>query len=292
MAQSVRDARKDSLPAPSLGRAPSPPELERPEPERDRAPSTEYEVPVTGELSPVHEAALRGLNFIVAAVSLTLLSPVLLLIAVAVKLDSRGPVFYRQLRIGVDRRARGDGDDEDDDRRTGDLGGVPFVMYKFRTMRVDAEEGSGPTWAAPDDDRTTRVGRFLRKHRLDEIPQLWNVLWGDMAIVGPRPERPLFFQTLREQIARYPRRQTVPPGITGWAQINQDSDQCVDDVQRKVQYDLEYLERRSLWFDAWIMIRTPWFMVRRDLLSRPEEADEPDSDGDAGASAIGARSTA
>lgn len=251
-------------------------------------------VPVTGELSPVHEAALRGLNFSVALVSLALLSPLLLVIAIAVKLDSRGPVFYRQIRVGVDRRNRGEASEGGgEDRRTGNLGGVPFVMYKFRTMRVDAEEKSGPTWASPDDDRTTRVGRFLRKHRLDELPQLWNVLWGDMAIVGPRPERPLFFQSLRDRIARYPRRQTVPPGITGWAQINQDSDQCVDDVEQKVLYDLEYLERRSLWFDAWIMIRTPWFMVRRDLLASTGGPDEPDADSGAGGpSAFGAESTA
>jgi len=259
----------------------------------DDEPPEQHDVPVTGELSPVHEAALRGLNFVVALVSLVLLAPVLVVIAIAVKLDSRGPVFYRQIRVGVDRRNRSDDrEGQDEDRRTGDLGGLPFVMYKFRTMRVDAEEKSGPTWASPDDDRTTRVGRLLRKHRLDELPQLWNVVGGDMAVVGPRPERPLFFQSLRDRIPRYPRRQTVPPGITGWAQINQDSDQCVDDVERKVLYDLEYLERRSLWFDAGVMIRTPWFMIRRDLLTSTGDPDEPDADAGAGTSALGAESTA
>lgn len=295
MAQSATQITSDSRPH----------EAEPDDEQRDRRPGPgvldlrhkgdgrpEDDVPVTGELSPVHEAALRGLHFAVAAVSLTLLAPLFLVIAVAVKLDSPGPVFYRQIRVGVDRRNRGDADEADDaDRRTGNLGGVPFVMYKFRTMRVDAEEQSGPTWASPDDDRTTRVGRFLRKHRLDELPQLWNVLRGDMAIAGPRPERPLFFQSLRDRIPRYPRRQTVPPGITGWAQINQDSDQCVDDVESKVRYDLEYLERRSLWFDAWIMVKTPWFMIRRDLLAQSEESDEPDADSGSGRTVMGAEST-
>lgn len=271
MAESAQTLRRPRSPAPSPPR----PEHELPiTVGGDRAPQSDAPTTPrsTGELSPLHEAALRALNFSVALVSLLVLSPLLLAIAVVVKLTSAGPVLYRQIRVGVDRRGRSEQDgtgSDDGSRRTGDLGGVPFAIYKFRTMRVDAEEDSGPTWASPDDDRTTPVGHFLRRHRLDEIPQLWNVIRGDMAIVGPRPERPLFFQTLREQIARYPRRQTVPPGITGWAQINQDSDQSVDDVQRKVRYDLEYLERRSLWFDAWIMIKTPLFMIRRDLLSRP-----------------------
>lgn len=234
----------------------------------NRSEQEEGRGPVTGELPPLHEGALRALNLVAALVGLVLISPLLLAIALAVKLDSRGPVLYRQLRVGVDRRRRGEEERSDPSRRTGDLGGVPFVIYKFRTMEVDAEEGSGPTWAAPDDHRTTRVGCFLRRHRLDELPQLWNVVRGEMAIVGPRPERPLFFQKLREEIDRYPHRQTVPPGITGWAQINRDADRSVDDVHEKLRYDLEYLERRSLWFDTYIMLKTPLVMLRRELLTR------------------------
>lgn len=248
----------------------------------------ERPTPVTGELSLLHEAALRALNFVVALAGGVLAAPLIAAIAVAVKLDSRGPVLYRQIRVGVDRRRRGEEKEggRPSSRRTGDLGGVPFVIYKFRTMRVNAEEGCGPKWAEPEDDRTTRVGRFLRRHRLDELPQLWNVLRGEMAIVGPRPERPLFFQKLREEIARYPRRQTVPPGITGWAQINQDADRCVDDVQQKLRYDLEYLERRSLWFDAWIMLKTPLVMLHRELLSGGDDArDAADYDHQAGSAA-------
>jgi lipopolysaccharide/colanic/teichoic acid biosynthesis glycosyltransferase len=216
----------------------------------------------------LHEAALRTLNFVVALGGLLVTSPLLLVIAVAIKLDSRGPVLYRQLRVGRDRRRRGPelvGEDGPN-RRTGDLGGRPFCIYKFRTMHRNAEADTGPTWSAPGDDRTTRVGRFLRRHRLDELPQLWNVLKGDMAIVGPRPERPLIFQRLREQIGGYTRRQGVRPGITGWAQINRVSDQTVDDVEQKLRYDLEYLEHRSLGFDAWVMLKTPLVMARPDLV--------------------------
>ncbi|MFW6193278.1 MAG: sugar transferase [Gemmatimonadota bacterium] len=221
-----------------------------------------------GQRTPVHEAALRALNFTVAALSLVVLAPVFLLIAVAIKLDSDGPVFYRQLRVGVDRRRDElDAPGESDGRRTGDLGGRPFAIYKFRTMEVDAEDGLGPTWSGQEDDRITRVGRFLRKHRLDELPQLWNVLKGEMAIVGPRPERPLFFQKLRKTFDAYPKRQTVPPGITGWAQVNRDADQSLDDVLHKLRYDLEYLERRSVWFDVYIMLKTPIVMVKREILA-------------------------
>ena len=229
-------------------------------------------------LGPLHGAAIRGLNVLVALVGLVLTAPLFLVIAIAVKLDSSGPVFFRQLRVGVDRRG---GDPNTAcpgaNRRTDDLGGRPFVIYKFRTMHVDAEATCGPTWASPDDERTTRVGRFLRRHRLDELPQLGNALKGDMAIVGPRPERPAFFQQLRGEFDEYPRRQSVLPGITGWAQINRETDQSLSDAEKKLRYDLEYLERRSLWFDAYIMLRTPLVMLRRDRLGgAPERRDTPD----------------
>lgn len=216
---------------------------------------------------PLTNALLRGLNAVVAGVALAVLSPLMLLIAVAIKLDSRGPVFYRQVRIGLDRRAlraaladpRGaeTGDlDESAGRRSEDLGGRPFTIYKFRTMHVDAERQTGPVWASLNDHRTTRVGRFLRHYRLDEIPQFLNVLKGEMAVVGPRPERPSFVTTLKEELEEYRLRQRVPPGITGWAQVNHRPDQDLNDVQRKLQYDLEYLRRRSLAFDLRIMLKT------------------------------------
>jgi lipopolysaccharide/colanic/teichoic acid biosynthesis glycosyltransferase len=208
----------------------------------------------------------RLVNGTLAALALTLLSPVALLIVVAIKLDSRGPVFYRQLRIGLDRRGRTLGAGRDGAmfaRRTADLGGSPVTMDKFRTMHEDAEDHTGPVWATREDARVTRVGRFLRPYRLDEIPQFWNVLRGEMSIVGPRPERPSFVQVLRSEFEEYPLRQRVPPGITGWAQVNQDPDQTLDDVRQKLEYDLEYLRRRSLSFDLRIMLRTLPVMLER-----------------------------
>ncbi|GEM_PF-1019851 len=205
-------------------------------------------------LSRSHDALLRTINVLVALLCLVVLSPVILVVAVAIKLDSRGPILYRQLRIGLDRRRRDQSTASS--RRTGDLGGRPFVMYKFRTMHVNAESGTGPVWASQNDGRTTRVGRFLRRHRLDEIPQFWNVIKGDMSVVGPRPERPGFVQILRDEIDGYSLRHRVPPGITGWAQVNRTPDQSVEDVRRKLEYDLEYMRRRSVWFDLRVMLRT------------------------------------
>lgn len=210
------------------------------------------------------EVALRAINVLVAAVALLLLSPVFLIIAVLIKLDSRGPVFYQQVRVGLDRRSRPPEEDSVG-RRVSDIGGKPFEILKFRTMTVDAEEESGPVWAKGNSDpRVTRVGRFLRRTRLDEIPQFWNVVKGEMSIVGPRPERPAFVQQLREEIEGYPLRQKVPPGITGWAQVNQPPDRSVEDVRQKVDFDLEYLDRRSIWFDLWIMLKTFPVMFERD----------------------------
>lgn len=223
-------------------------------------------------LDPLQEAALKILDRLVAFAGLVVAAPVLLLIAIAVKADSRGPVLHRQLRVGKDRRNGTSPTDDEAGRRTGDLGGRPFVIYKFRTMHVDAEEDCGPTWASSEDDRTTRIGGFLRRHRLDELPQLWNVLKGDMAIVGPRPERPAIFQRLREEIDGYDRRQAVRPGITGWAQINRPKDQSVDDVEQKLRYDLDYLEHRSLGVDIRIMLKTPLVMLDPDLVGEARTA--------------------
>jgi len=158
----------------------------------------------------------------------------------------------------------GGGRDRPHPRRRRDLGGQPFTIYKFRTMRVDAEQGTGAVWATQNDPRITPVGRFLRQYRLDEIPQLLNVLRGEMNIVGPRPERPTIFAELREHIAEYPLRQRAKPGITGLAQINHHYDRSLDDVRTKVSFDLEYIRRQSLRGDLRIMLKTlPVVLFRR-----------------------------
>ncbi|MBC7788379.1 MAG: sugar transferase [Anaerolineae bacterium] len=205
------------------------------------------------------DRATRALNIIVGVVGLLLTTPLFLLIAIAIKLTSRGPVFYKQTRIGLDRRWNRAPTHEDS--RIRDLGGHPFTMYKFRTMVVAAESDSKEVWARPDDERVTTIGRRLRVTRLDELPQLLNVLTGDMNIVGPRPERPTIFAELREAIPDYHMRQRVMPGITGWAQVNQAYDTSVDDVRRKVQFDLEYLSTRSVTRDLRIMARTVPIML-------------------------------
>jgi lipopolysaccharide/colanic/teichoic acid biosynthesis glycosyltransferase len=199
------------------------------------------------------DAARRALNLAVATMGVMLTAPVMLLIACLIKLTSRGPVIYSQPRVGVDRRTDGD---QTNHRRQQDLGGRPFTIYKFRTMRAAPVAADAQVWASPDDPRVTAVGRILRKYRLDELPQLFNVLLGDMNVVGPRPEQPRIFQELRAEIAQYHHRQRVLPGITGWAQINHHYDASVDDVKRKVAYDLEYIARCSAVEDLKIMLRT------------------------------------
>jgi lipopolysaccharide/colanic/teichoic acid biosynthesis glycosyltransferase len=204
----------------------------------------------------------RVVNFGLAAVALFAALPLLLLIAIAIKLTSRGPVLYTQERVGLDRRTPGM--IPGNHRRLRDIGGKPFTIYKFRTMRVDAEAHSGAVWATQNDPRVTPVGRFLRQYRLDEIPQLLNVMRGEMNIVGPRPERPTIFAELREHIEEYPLRQRAKPGITGLAQIYHHYDRSMDDVRTKVRFDLEYIRRQSLREDLRIMLRTiPVILFRR-----------------------------
>ncbi len=199
------------------------------------------------------------MNLAVAVVGLIVAAPLMLLVAALVKLDSRGPVIYKQKRVGLDRR--GGRDQRVDNRRRGsDVGGRLFTMYKFRTMTC-APQGSEECWATPDDQRITRMGRFLRATRIDELPQLFNVVRGDMNIVGPRPEQPTIFQELRRELGTYQERQKVLPGITGWAQVNLGYDTSLDDVKRKVELDLEYIDRRSATEDLAIMARTMPVMV-------------------------------
>jgi len=206
------------------------------------------------------ERLSRALNLVVASVALVLAAPIMLLIALAIRLTSKGPILYSQIRVGVDRRWKST---RTYDRRGYDHGGRLFTMYKFRSMRVDAEADGKAVWAQKRDPRTTPIGRFLRKTRLDELPQLYNVIRGDMNMVGPRPERPTIFAQLREDIPQYAMRQRVKPGITGWAQINQSYDSCMDDVKSKVRYDLEYVRSRSLGHDLRIMSMTLPVMLFR-----------------------------
>jgi lipopolysaccharide/colanic/teichoic acid biosynthesis glycosyltransferase len=203
----------------------------------------------------------RVLNAGIALLGLILLFPVLLLIAFLVWISSPGPVLYTQVRVGLDRRLPADA--LQNHRRERNHGGRLFTIYKFRTMRVDAEHQSGAVWAQQSDPRVTPIGRLLRQYRLDELPQLFNVLRGDMNIVGPRPERPTIFAELREHIAEYPLRQRAKPGITGLAQINHHYDRSLEDVRKKVQYDLEYIRRQSVVEDVRIMLKTLPVILRR-----------------------------
>lgn len=210
----------------------------------------------------------RALESVVAAVLLVLLSPVFLLVAVAIKVESPGGgVLYRQERVGLNRR-RGSGASrpaagrgvitvrDRRERRSRPSEGKPFRIWKFRTMVPDAESRSGPVWATHDDPRVTRVGWFLRMTRLDELPQLLNVLRGEMRLVGPRPERPHFVDQLVEGVPGYRRRLSVPPGITGLAQVERAYDEDLDDVRTKLRYDLFYIENRKPILDVKILLKT------------------------------------
>ncbi len=238
-----------------------------------RAPRLGPETPVDRDVGRLEEFLLRAANLVVTLVALIILIPIIIVIAVAVRLDSPGPVIYRQLRVGLDRRGRMDRRDSTG-RRVNDLGGRPFMIYKFRTMLVDAELDSGPVWARTDDERATRVGRVLRKTRVDEIPQFWNVLKGDMAVVGPRPERPNFVLELQKEIDGYRLRNRVKPGITGWAQVNRGMDHTVEDVREKVDFDIEYVRRRSLWFDLMIMLKTLPVMFEQEKSLETEDKED------------------
>lgn len=171
----------------------------------------------------------------VALLGAILALPIVLVTMILIKLDSEGPVFYRQERLGKHGR--------------------PFVLVKFRSMRVNAED-SGPVWASKDDDRTTRVGRIIRKIRIDEIPQFWNILRGEMNFVGPRPERPHFVSQLAKEIPYYEQRHLIPPGLTGWAQIKYPYGASIEDARQKLQYDLFYVKNQSLILDAIVSFET------------------------------------
>jgi len=207
----------------------------------------------------------RSLDLTASTLGLLLLLPVCSVIAAAVFLDSPGPVLYSQVRVGINRRGgRRNGNESEaaTERRKADAYGRPFKIYKFRSMVTDAERATGPVWASAQDSRVTRVGKFLRRARLDEIPQLWNVMLGDMSLVGPRPERPTFVQSLSVSIPDYPKRCSALPGITGLAQVKSCYDTSVDSVNRKLQYDLYYLKNGRILLDLKIMAATVKVMAR------------------------------
>jgi sugar transferase (PEP-CTERM system associated) len=187
------------------------------------------------KIRPTQQIIRRLVFFSVAFIALLICLPVIPLLAVAVRLSSPGPVFFTQTRVG--------------------FRGQPFTIYKFRTMRQDAE-AHGAVWATRNDDRITRVGRFLRKTRLDEIPQLWNVLRGDMGFVGPRPERPEFVQWLSREIPYYDLRHMIRPGLTGWAQVRYQYGATLEETRHKLEYDLYYLKHLSLGLDLLILFET------------------------------------
>jgi sugar transferase (PEP-CTERM system associated) len=178
----------------------------------------------------------RLADFTVSLAFLALVLPVTVLVAVAIKLESRGPIFYRQERVG--------------------LNGHIFKVWKFRSMRIDAEKDGVPRWASAKDDRVTRVGRFIRQLRIDEIPQILNVLKGDMSFIGPRPERPFFVEKLRQEMPYYDLRHRVKPGITGWAQVSYRYGESVEDARQKLSFDLYYVKNNDFFLDLTILVQT------------------------------------
>jgi len=180
--------------------------------------------------------AKRLLDMAVSMLLLVLAAPVIVFTGVAIRLESRGPIFYAQERVGRNGR--------------------PFRVFKFRSMRLDAEKDGQPQWAAKKDDRVTQVGGFIRRYRIDELPQIVNVLKGDMSLVGPRPERPFFVEQLRREIPYYAVRHCVKPGVTGWAQVRYQYGSTIEDSMEKLQYDLYYVKNHSIFLDILILLET------------------------------------
>lgn len=194
-------------------------------------------IDIMPELMPEWEKKLkRVFDILVSLLILVITSPILIITSIAIKLDSKGPIFFKQERMGQN--------------------GKVFNILKFRSMINDAEKYTGPVWSQKDDPRVTRVGKIVRKMRIDEIPQMYNVLKGEMSLVGPRPERPYFVEKLSQEIPYYKRRLKVRPGITGWAQVKHKYDESIEDVKVKLRYDLFYIENMSIRMDFKIMLRT------------------------------------
>jgi sugar transferase (PEP-CTERM system associated) len=178
----------------------------------------------------------RALDLAFGIAGLLLMAPAMAALAIAIRLESRGPILYLQVRVG--------------------LRGRTFQLWKFRSMRIDAEHMTGAQWARQEDPRVTRVGRFIRKYRLDEMPQFLNIIRGEMSFIGPRPERPEFVKKLRQEISYYDERHSVRPGLTGWAQVQYQYGASVEDAWRKLEYDLFYLQNMSIFFDLVILLKT------------------------------------
>ncbi len=186
--------------------------------------------------SRVQRVAKRAIDLVLALIGVVVAAPVMLLVALAVRLTSKGPALYHQQRVGQHGRV--------------------FTLHKFRSMRTDAEKDTGAVWARQNDDRITPLGKVLRRTRLDELPQLWNVLCGHMSVVGPRPERPEFVSTLSKQIRFYGQRHSVRPGLTGWAQVSYTYGASVEDAMEKLQYELFYIKNMSIALDLFIIAKT------------------------------------
>jgi lipopolysaccharide/colanic/teichoic acid biosynthesis glycosyltransferase len=199
----------------------------------------------------------RAFDVIISCAALLVFALILPLLAIIIKVDSPGPIFYSQDRVGINRRrkSRRQGDRSGSDRRRVLQPGSPFRVHKLRTMGVNAEAG-GPQWASQNDVRVTRVGRFLRKTRLDEVPQFWNVLKGEMSLVGPRPERLVFVRQLEKDIPEYHDRLLVLPGITGLAQVINGYDDSLDSVRRKVELDRQYIRSAGFVQEGRILFNT------------------------------------
>jgi len=191
---------------------------------------------IMGFIRRTYRLFKRILDIVGSLMALIVFSPLMLIVAILVKLTSKGPVIYSQTRVGKD--------------------GKLFQIYKFRTMKQDAEKETGPVWAVIGDSRLTPIGGFLRKTHIDELPQFINVLKGDMSIIGPRPERPVFVEEFKKLIPDYEKRLTVKPGITGLAQVWHRYDETIHDVQKKLKYDLLYIKKMCLWSDIRIIFRT------------------------------------
>ncbi len=208
--------------------------------------------------------AKRAIDIGGAAIGLLISLPLWLIVAIAIKVDTKGPIFYKQERVGRNRRRRerrsvllpGQERRSETDRRIQAGHGRTFWILKFRSMYINAESATGPVWAQKNDPRITRVGRILRMLRIDELPQLWNVLVGDMSLVGPRPERPYFVNEFGIKIENYTSRFIVRPGITGLAQVEHKYDESLEDVSKKVVYDLRYIRNWTIFQDLRIILKT------------------------------------
>ena len=183
----------------------------------------------------------RALDIFLSTIGILVCLPFFPVVALFIKLDSKGPIFFKQERCGMNNKS--------------------FRIIKFRSMQHDAEKITGPVWSQKGDPRITKVGNIIRKLRIDEIPQMYNVLRGEMSLVGPRPERPFFVEKLSEQIPYYKRRLKVRPGITGWAQVKHKYDESIEDVKIKLRYDLFYIENMSLRMDFKILFRTVFVVL-------------------------------